>query len=167
MAYPLAERERTRARYRPLAVRLLLVGEAPPASGRFFYHQDSGLYRAIREGFLTAFPTTPEDRFLEHFQARGCYLVDLCAHPVDQLGRTERIEARRKGEARLARIITRTSPAAMLAVVKAIVPNVENAIERSGWDGDLVSLPYPGRWYRHRLAFEDRFVALLKQRLES
>jgi hypothetical protein len=45
------ERERLRLRYRPVLIRLLFIGESPPASGRFFYRQDSGLYRAIRDAF--------------------------------------------------------------------------------------------------------------------
>ena len=45
------QRERLRQQFRPEAVRLLFIGESPPASGRFFYHGDSGLYRAIREVF--------------------------------------------------------------------------------------------------------------------
>jgi hypothetical protein len=45
-------RERLRRRYRPDGVRILFVGEAPPASGRFFYQADSGLYRAVRDTFV-------------------------------------------------------------------------------------------------------------------
>ena len=37
-------REHLRRRYRPAHVDLLFIGEAPPASGRFFYQADSGLY---------------------------------------------------------------------------------------------------------------------------
>jgi hypothetical protein len=39
-------REHLRKHYRPDRVRILFVGESPPASGRFFYQADSGLYRA-------------------------------------------------------------------------------------------------------------------------
>ena len=49
-------KERLRQRQRPRRVIILFVGEAPPASGRFFYQADSGLYRAIREAFVKAFP---------------------------------------------------------------------------------------------------------------
>jgi hypothetical protein len=50
-------------------VRILFVGEAPPASGRFFYQGDSGLYRAVRETFIAAFPSMPKDDFLNSFRA--------------------------------------------------------------------------------------------------
>ena len=65
----LESRERSRRQYRPRRVRILFVGEAPPASGRFFYHADSGLYRAIRDTFVTAFPSlrSSKGKFLETF----------------------------------------------------------------------------------------------------
>src|SRR5437870_426763 len=80
-----ARRETLRRRYRPEKVRILFVGEAPPVSGRFFYQQDSGLYRALRDTFIAAFPALRKDEFLEAFRDFGCYLVDLCGQPVDHL----------------------------------------------------------------------------------
>src|ERR1700720_3952865 len=68
-------RERLRERYRPARVKLLFVGEAPPASGRFFYRADSGLYHAIRSAFVGAFPSVRSADFLDSFQALGCYLL--------------------------------------------------------------------------------------------
>jgi len=53
-----------RLRQRPRRVGVLFVGEAPPDSGRFFYQADSGLYRAIREAFIEAFPVLRERSFL-------------------------------------------------------------------------------------------------------
>jgi hypothetical protein len=83
----LESREGLRRQYQPRRVRILFVGEAPPASGRFFYRADSGLYRAIRDTFVTAFPSlrSSNAEFLEAFRAMGCYLVDLCGEPVDRL----------------------------------------------------------------------------------
>lgn len=82
-------------------MRVLFVGEAPPASGRFFYQEDSGLYRAIRQALFEAFPVLRERDFLESFRALHCYLVDLCENPVDRLGSRQRLRARRDGEVRL------------------------------------------------------------------
>jgi hypothetical protein len=64
---------------------MLFVGESPPASGRLFYHADSGLYRAIRQTFLSALPDLKDADFLESFRQLDCYLVDLCGSPVDRL----------------------------------------------------------------------------------
>jgi len=61
-------RELLRERYCPTRVRLLFVGEAPPASGLFFYRADSGLYRAIRSAFVSAFPAPEMQIFSNHFR---------------------------------------------------------------------------------------------------
>ncbi len=153
MARPGPANERLRRGYRPERVRILFVGEAPPASGRFFYAGDSGLYRAIRDAFGAAFPGGRPARFLDAFRARGCYLVDLCPRPVDRLGASARQRARRSGEARLAGFVHRTRPEAVVVVVRSIAPNVRRALARAGWTGRSVELAYPGRWKRHRDAF--------------
>src|SRR6202789_3451182 len=100
-----AARERLRGKYRPIKVRILFVGESPPASGRFFYHADSGLYRAIREAFVKAFPNLREADFLKLFRNLGCYLLDLCDRPVDHLQPRSRRKLCRAGEPRLAKSI--------------------------------------------------------------
>ena len=89
---------------------MLFVGEAPPASGRFFYQADSGLYRAIRDAFVDACPNIAEDNFLKSFQELGCYLVDLCGKPVDRMNSKQRRRACRDGEVRLARDPETASP---------------------------------------------------------
>ena len=86
----MSARERLRRSYRPKRVRMLFVGESPPASGRFFYQADSGLYRAVRGTFMRAFPEIRKDEFLAGFRDLGCYLVDLCGEPVDDLGAKQR-----------------------------------------------------------------------------
>src|SRR5277367_4761993 len=85
-----SRRERLRRRYLPVRVRLLFIGEAPPASGRFFYQEDSGLYRAIRAAFQAADPSISDEGFLSLFQDSGCYLIDACGQPVDRLGPASR-----------------------------------------------------------------------------
>lgn len=158
-------RERLRRHYRPSPVRILFVGEAPPASGRFFYQADSGLYRAMRDTFVTAFPFLSESEFLNSFRSLGCYLVDLCGQPVDQMPRDARQCACRSGEIRLAGMIRRLKPKIIIAIVKSIGVNVRRARDRAGWSGPYLELPYPGRWHRQRIEFERRLVPLLLERL--
>jgi hypothetical protein len=112
-----AARERLRRRYRPARVRLLFVGESPPASGRFFYQADSGLYRAIRQTFLSAFPNLKDADFLESFRNLGCYLIDLCGKPVDRLPTNQRRLACEQGETRLAARIRQLNPEVIVTVV--------------------------------------------------
>jgi hypothetical protein len=158
-------RERLRRRYRPAQVRLLFVGEAPPASGRFFYQADSGLYRAIRGAFVTALPGLQEDDFLESFQTLNCYLVDLCGRPVDRLDALQRKQACTEGEIRLGRIIRQLQPEIVITVVRSIAANVIRAQQLSNWKGVHLVLPYPGRWKHHRAAFEDMLIPVLREEL--
>src|SRR6185312_974067 len=155
------ERERLRISYRPAHVRLLFVGESPPASGRFFYQADSGLYRAVRSTFRAAFPALPEDDFLHSFQNLGCYLVDLCGKPVDDLTPGKRKQACCDGEVRLGRTLKELQPKIVITVLRSISANVKRAQASAKWKGLLVELPYPGRWKEHRLAFEDALKPIL------
>lgn len=160
-------RERLRRKYRPARVQLLFVGEAPPASGRFFYQADSGLYRAILEAFAIAFPTMPEGGFLESFRDLGCYLVDLCREPVDRLSKAQRRRTCLESEARLGTVLKRLRPRVVITVVRSVAPGVKRAQERAHWAGPHVELPYPGRWRHHRVAFLKALVRVLQQNLVS
>lgn len=160
-------RERLRRKYRPARVRLLFVGEAPPASGRFFYQADSGLYRAIREAFAIAFPTMQEGNFLESFRDLGCYLVDLCREPVDGLSKGQRRRTWLESEARLGAVLKRLRPRVVITVVRSVAPSVRRAQELANWAGPHVELPYPGRWRHHRVAFLKALVPVLQQNLVS
>jgi len=155
-------KERLRHEFLPARVRILFVGEAPPASGRFFYQQDSGLYRAVRDAFVHALPRVEEDNFLQHFQALGCYLVDLCGKPVDRLNPALRRKARADGEPRLAKMLQQFSPPVMITLVRAICPNVERSKATANWQGRHVALPYPGRWHQHRKIFLREITSVLR-----
>jgi len=158
-----AERERLRRRYRPARVRLLFIGESPPASARFFYRQDSGLYRVIRDTFRIVDPSITDVTFLEVFQNSGCYLIDACAGPVDHLDARSRRAACLAGEPALTRKIRQLEPAAIVTLVKSIRDNVRRAAARAGWRGPILELPYPGRWARHRKIFIEGLVPQLEQ----
>ena len=155
------QRERIRRQYRPTHVRLLFIGESPPASGRFFYHADSGLYRAMREAFQAVDPSVTDASFLTVFQASGCYLVDLSLDPVDHLERTARRAACRAGEESLSRTIALLRPPTIVTVVRTIESIVIKAASRANWRGVMVHLPYPGRWSRPRQTFVETLAPLI------
>jgi hypothetical protein len=157
-----APRERLRRHYRPADLRILFIGESPPASGRFFYQKDSGLYRAMREAFQTIDPSISDDSFLSVFQSSGCYLIDLCPSPVDHLDSQSRRAACMGGEPALRKVIGRLQPPMIAALVRSIRGNVERAAARAHWTGPLIDLPYPGRWLRHREVFLETLVPQLR-----
>jgi hypothetical protein len=145
--------EQLRRSFRPALVRLLFIGESPPASGRFFYQRDSGLYRAMRDAFRWAVPAIGDEDFLTVFRSSGCYLVDLCPEPVDHLDSKSRRALCRAGQPSLSRTLTRLQPVMVATLLRSIEDNVRQAALRADWRGPLIHLPYPGRWSRHRTAF--------------
>ena len=147
------KREALRRRFRPANVRLLFVGESPPASGRFFYQADSGLYRAVLAAFLAYDRSFDGVDFLAKFQDAGCFLVDLCSEPVDQLALSDRRAVCQASERALASTIAGLRPSSIVTVVRSVEANVERAIFSAHWQGTLIRLPYPGRWSRHRRQF--------------
>jgi hypothetical protein len=160
-------RERLRRRYLPDRVQILFVGESPPASGRFFYQQDSGLYRAVRDTFLAAFPHLRNEEFLDSFRALGCYLVDLCGEPVDKMNLRARRSACSAGEVCLARTIRKLRPKVIVTIVRSIRANVIRAQNEAHWCGLHLELPYPGRWHRYKIRFRRQLVPLLRKTLEK
>ena len=157
------ERERLRRRYRPPRIRLLFIGESPPFSGRFFYRQDSGLYRAIRDTFRMVDPSITDDTFLKEFQGSGCYLIDACAGPVDHLDGRSRRAACLASEPALSQTIQQLEPAAIVTMLKSIRDNVRRAAAEAGWHGPILELPYPGRWISYRKIFHERLVPQLEE----
>lgn len=114
---------------------------------------------------MAAFPSVRTADFLERFQALGCYLVDLCERPVDDLETQERRRICAEGETRLAGRIRLLQPETMVTVVRSIFSNVERAQKVAGWTGLHVGLPYPGRWRHHQAVFEEALVPILRREL--
>lgn len=156
--------ERLRRRYKPDDVRVLFVGESPPAGGTFLYRSNSKLYDATREAFERAIPRLArEDDFLSAFGRLGCYVDDLALYPVNHLDlkAPERLQARAAGVKPLARRIKPLRPRVAVVVMKAIVNDVRDALELA--DHGAVKredLPFPGR---HR----DRYVEELAELVAS
>jgi hypothetical protein len=157
------ERERLRLSFQPRRVRLLFIGESPPASGRFFYSANSGLYRAMRMAFQAADTNVSDENFLAVFRSRGCYLTDLSHEPIDHLDPPLRRALRSNGERSLARVINRLQPEIIAPVLRSIARNVEAATARANWQGEVLQFPYPGRWSRHRDAFIEALVPVIRR----
>jgi hypothetical protein len=169
MSVPMSRsgREALRRRFLPRNVRVLFVGESPPASGRFFYRRDSGLYRAMRKLFETADPSVSDESFLQKFQECGCYLVDLCGEPADKLESNARCAAHVAGERSLRQKISRLEPKLIVSLARSIRPSVCRAATAAYWTGAIIDVPYPGRWIYHRRVFTARLLPVAKRLLRS
>jgi hypothetical protein len=161
--------EQLRRRFLPTQVRVLFVGESPPAGGTFFYSANSILYEATKDAFRRGVPTLVRGaNFLERFKAMGCYLDDLCAEPVNQwkltnsVAREKRLRAREDNESTLTNRIREYAPREIVVVMKGIEPNVRRTAEQAGFgDHPIHPLPFPRR--EHRARYVDELSHLLRQ----
>ena len=152
-----------RMQYRPSKVQVLFVGESPPAGGTFFYAGNSNLFRYTQMAFEHALGRSwvnPSD-FLTFFRSKGFYLEDLCLTPVNGLTRPERIRCCKSGIDPLAKKIKKHVPRLVFVTPKAIASHVTKALQSSGHDAPIHSLPFPAMsWQR---AYVDTLAMLLKE----
>lgn len=155
-----------RKRYRPDVVRLLFIGESPPAGGTFFYAANSVLFRYTQRAFATPFGDCAGDgqEFLEYFRQSGCYLEDLCLQPVNNVRGSPRRALHREGIAPLAGRLSqlREQPCAIVIVGRSIRRPVCDALQQTGWDGARAfSTVFPA------MGHQNRYVRELAEVLES
>src|SRR4051794_40024515 len=143
-------RERTRHDHMPDELRVLFIGESPPAGGTFFYDANSILFTATQDAFLKAMPSLAQEKdFLRAFQRMGCYLEDLSLDPIDKLPDKVKRQARKAAVPGLARRLRGMTPTAVVIVVKGIRPQVEQALTKRGIvDVPVDALRFPGQWWR-------------------
>jgi hypothetical protein len=132
-----------RAQYRPQCITTLFVGESPPASGKFFYYENTALARAMKAAMMAAGLCDGDD-FLERFRALGWFLDDLVLEPVNWLAKSERQRKWREAQASLAARIKVYKPRAIVSVLLGIEHIVDGAAKVAGGDADLFAVPFPG-----------------------
>jgi hypothetical protein len=87
-------REAAAAKYKPGAVKLLLIAEAPPCTtDRYFYFEDvqqhDSLFRYVCRGIFGVIP--PRDRkadYLAELRDSGVFLIDLSEEPIPDGAKT-------------------------------------------------------------------------------
>lgn len=161
--------ETLRRKHKPAELRVLFVGESPPAGGSFFYAANSKLFLAMAAAFADALgdrvPQGPA--FLGFFKEAGCYLEDLCLEPVNHMEQPDKRRARRAGEAPLAaRLKAGQAPAAVIAVAKCIEPNLARVLPQAGLAGvPFHCVSFPAMGHQHSFAAElVPFVRKLEKR---
>jgi hypothetical protein len=144
----MSELEELRRSFRPVRITTLFVGESAPQSGRFFYCGNSSLFHGMKRAFGN------RDTFLEDFKGKGFYLDDLVLKPVNKLERRERSRLRWASAARLAERLVEYKPKAIVVVMRAIKPMVQEAMRKAGISYEPFCAPHPafGNWTRFHLA---------------
>lgn len=163
---PCESLEAKRREYQPPVVRVLFIGESAPANGTFFYYGNSNLAKYTREAFEAVFGKFNDmSQFLDTFRERGCYLVDLCSEPVNQLSNKspQRRAVRESGVSPLSAFMRelQPKPRVMVVVMKAIEKYVRRAAKDAELaDSPLFVLPFPVRG--HQGEYVRRLSELLK-----
>jgi hypothetical protein len=113
--------ESARARFRPDRITTLFVGESAPASGNFFYYDNSVLFRDMRRAVEHALGESGD--FLKSFKSYGWYLDDLVLTPVNHLTKSRVLDAQNS----LAHRIAAYQPEAIVSLLMLIKPFVDAA----------------------------------------
>lgn len=143
-----------RAKYMPSQVKVLFVGEAPPAAGTFFYAGNSQVYRYLREMLLSRFGGS--DDFLAAFATHGYYLDDLVTDPVDHIPLPDRRPIFKQSVPLLAERMAAMQPKAIVTILMRIADYAEDARKLAGLDVPHYRVPFPGTGqqgnFRRRMA---------------
>lgn len=138
--------EQLRQAFRPPDVRVLFVGESPPANGTFFYLASSSLWRYTYQAFRNVYrdDLDRDSGFCRFFMSKGCYLDDLCLAPVNRMQEAQRRRACDAAVESLAERIRVLSPQTVVCVKRSISRQVESAMAKVRLqDVPLHGLPFP------------------------
>lgn len=131
----MSEVDSIRQNYLPQKVKVLMVGESPPQSGKFFYTGDD-LTDKTKEAFSWVFMDVLDqstyEEFLDFFKKQGFYLDDLCLEPVNGKDENTRIKMREAGVQPLADRMREYNPDAIIFIFKGARKQFETAVERAG-----------------------------------
>jgi hypothetical protein len=144
-----------RNKYKPADIKVLIIAEAPPCDlDRYFYFEEVSrqdslfleimgvLYPELKAQYLAS-KRDPmlKAELLEHFQADGCWLMDLSevphevsgTHPEDSL------------PSLLARLKKVTRPETSIILIKANVYDCcYEALKEAGYNVSAERIPFPG-----------------------
>jgi hypothetical protein len=153
--------EASRNAHKPDRVKVLFVGESPPASGRYFYMDETALHTTTRAAFSLFYgkPSLGLSEFLSLFKEAGCYLEDLCQQPVNLMSDDQRQSSRMAGIAGLAKKIGALRPVAIICVMKEIAPLVLEA--KSKANISFFSLPFPRRGSQNEANYVRKLAEVL------
>lgn len=152
--------EELRLKYKPEIVRTLFIGESAPAGGKFFYLENSDLYKSTKIAFDRKFNMNFNPETFKHM---GYWLYDICDSPVNHIkDKKARIAARLNGVDRLIETIEDLKPERIIVVMIALKSTFNRQIEAIGYhEGqNAYYLPFPSR-PEHKRRYETELEALL------
>lgn len=152
--------EQLRQSYCPERIKMLFVGESPPAEGEFFYRgclMTTFVSRPFESKFNIQFKDNQD--FLEFFKEQQCYLDDLCIEPVDKMTPFERKLKLQENVVPFSKRLSEMKPLIVVSVLKSIEKNVREAVGLSGVKTIFYSVPFPGNGHQKR--FKEEVIKIL------
>jgi hypothetical protein len=149
--------EELRRSFRPDCITTLFMGESAPRSGKFFYTQNTNLYRAMQSAFAW------KNDFLSEFKARGFYLDDLSLIPVNGMERKERRRQLEESIASLSHRLIEYKPRTIVILLRSIDPLVRQAAQQAALTVPMYTTTYPGRFQSLRQQFQNEMAVIIPQ----
>jgi hypothetical protein len=156
-----------RRRYEPERVRLVIIAESPPASGKYFYNPEGVISEALFSALMKQLQFSPrtKDEGLRAFKRNGWVLVDATYEPVNKLTGSSRDRAIEQGYPLLRDDLASLMPdrSAPLILIKENVCRIlKPKLVQDGFNvlnGDrVIYFPSTGR----QKNFHQQFAAVLK-----
>jgi hypothetical protein len=153
--------EELRHSFRPDRITALFVGESAPRSGKFFYTQNTGLYRAMKSAFHW------NGDFLSGFRSNGFYLDDHSLIPVNGMEPNERKRQCEESVVSFANRLGQYKPAALVILVRRIDRWVRESVQQAGLTLPIHNTTYPGRFQNHRERFQNEMAVIIPRLFET
>ena len=145
---------RLRRAYTPERLKLAIVAESPPASGKYFYDDKAKvsepLFAALMQhvGFVDDRPVTKVDG-LRRFQQKGWLLVDATYEPVNELPDRQKADVIKRDYASLRHDLDGLGGPDLILIKANICRLLEPLLVRDGFNvlnrGRVVYFPSNGR----------------------
>ncbi len=156
------EIEELREKFKPEKVRVLLVGESPPAEGTFFYDR-SLMTTYTKNAFESALDKRFQSNveFFEHMKEIGFYLEDLSQVPIDKLPSSEREAKLVEESEQFAERVALLNPEAVVIILRKIEKIVRQALAEAGSTAQVYVLPFPGNG--HQTKYKAQLIPIVRK----
>ena len=163
--------EKIRREFKPKKVKVLLIGESPPPEKWvFFYNCNSTLYFVTKEVFKKVLrkEELDDDEFLEFFENKGFYLIDLYRRNDIWKKKNEKFVRKRPSERlikkrlkELKNKIKELKPKFIITIGTTYVSKVIEKFDKSLDERIDLKLPFPKYGYKKK--FYEEFARWLKK----
>jgi uracil DNA glycosylase len=133
--------------FEPATVKLVMLAESPPASGKYFYNAGGSTHEALFEATMAALdiPCESKAQGLREFQRRGVLLLDMTYTPVNEIDdKAERAEAVERDYDKLVELLSKLPRGVPVVIMLAgIYDRFANQLRRGGFNIVKSRIPFP------------------------